>query len=322
MIPPALPPDETTRLAALRALDLLDTPAEERFDRLTRLACRAFGVPIAAINLIDAERAWMKSRQGLAVCEVPRAHSFCAHGILQSAPLVVPDASQDPRFHDNPFVDGAAHLRFYAGAPIAAPDGSHVGMLCVMDSVAHDFTVDDEQLLIDLTRIAEQEMLTQHMATTDELTGIANRRGFLVQARRAIAQCRRGGSSATLLSFDLDGFKQINDCYGHAEGDRALALFAALLREAFRASDCVARIGGDEFVALLTNAELDGSTEALARLHRTVELSNAQHRARGYALRYSVGSLSIPPCGDIGIDQLLATADRLMYQRKRDARPA
>ena len=117
MIPPAIPPDEATRLVALRSLGILDTPPEERFDRLTRLACRAFDVPIAIISLVDGNRQWFKSRQGVDLAETAREISFCGHGIVGDGLFLVPDAAGDERFRDTPMVTGAPHIRFYAGAP-------------------------------------------------------------------------------------------------------------------------------------------------------------------------------------------------------------
>lgn len=115
MLEPPIPPDEQQRLAVLRSLHILDTPPEERFDRITRTAQRLFNVPIALISLIDAHRQWFKSCQGLPVSETPRGISFCGHAILADTPLIIPDALLDPRFADNPLVTGEPRIRFYAG---------------------------------------------------------------------------------------------------------------------------------------------------------------------------------------------------------------
>jgi GAF domain-containing protein len=129
MLEPTVPADENTRLIALHALNLLDTPSEERFERITRIALRVFDVPIALISLVDADRQWFKSCQGLAFSETPRSISFCGHAILQDQVLVISDAWLDPRFRDNPLVTEDPHVRFYAGQPLTASDGSRVGPL-------------------------------------------------------------------------------------------------------------------------------------------------------------------------------------------------
>ncbi|MFH0934086.1 MAG: GAF domain-containing protein, partial [Pseudomonadota bacterium] len=120
---PAIPDNESQRLQALHGRALLDTPAEERFDRLTRLARNMLGVRIALVSLVDTDRQWFKSRQGLDACETGRDISFCGHAILDDAIFEITDASLDLRFADNPLVTGPPHIRFYAGAPLATADG-------------------------------------------------------------------------------------------------------------------------------------------------------------------------------------------------------
>src|SRR5690242_10793544 len=113
MLKPNVPEDEAQRLATLHSLNVLDTPAEERFERITRLACQALEAPIAAISLLDEDRQWFKSVRGLDMLETPRNISFCAHAILQDDVLAVPNAQEDPRFHDSPLVTGDPHIGFY-----------------------------------------------------------------------------------------------------------------------------------------------------------------------------------------------------------------
>ena len=135
MTPAPLPADENERLRALRALLLLDTPPEERFDRLTRFAAEQLGMPVALLTLVDGQRQWFKSRIGIDATETPRELSFCAHAILHNELMVVEDALRDPRFFDNPLVAGDPHVRFYAGAPLSSPDGHRIGTLCVIDTL-------------------------------------------------------------------------------------------------------------------------------------------------------------------------------------------
>ena len=154
----ALPPDETERLALLRELDLLDTPAEPVFDRVVRLASRLMQVPMAAFSLVDAERQWFKSRVGLEAGETPRADAFCAHTILQDEPLVVPDARQDPRFAHNPLVTGAPAIRFYAGVPVRSSSGLALGALCAIDVVPRQLDAEQKAVLVDLAAIIMREV--------------------------------------------------------------------------------------------------------------------------------------------------------------------
>jgi PAS domain S-box-containing protein len=150
--------DEAHRLQVLFNLDILDTPAEERFDRLTRLASRLFNVPIALVSLVDANRQWFKSRQGLAVAQTDRSASFCSHAIQQDKVMVVEDALRDPRFVENPLVTGAPGIRFYAGSPLAAPDGTRVGTLCLIDRAPRTFSEEEAMALRDLAAIVANEL--------------------------------------------------------------------------------------------------------------------------------------------------------------------
>ncbi len=153
-----VPADEGQRLAALRALAVLDTPPDERFDRIARLARRLFHAPVALVGLVDADREWFKACQGLDLRELPRGASFGAHAVAAPGPLVVPDALLDPRFADNPLVAGPPGLRFYAGHPLAAPDGSRAGVLAVADLRPRSPGEEELWLLADLAALAEDEL--------------------------------------------------------------------------------------------------------------------------------------------------------------------
>jgi signal transduction histidine kinase/CheY-like chemotaxis protein len=131
-----LPDDEALRLSTLQEYRILDTPAEERFDRITRLVAKLFGAPICLISLVDSDRQWFKSRVGLDLAETPREHAFCAHAILEDDVFVVPDATEDLRFAANPFVIGPPYIRTYVGAPLIARGGVRLGTICLIYSEA------------------------------------------------------------------------------------------------------------------------------------------------------------------------------------------
>ncbi len=306
--------DERRRLAALRALGVLDTPPEERFDRVTRLAQHMFGVPIAVVSLVDAERQWFKSVQGLDAKETPREISFCGHAILQDGLFVVQDTTLDQRFSDNPLVEGDPEIRFYAGIPLEAVDGEKLGTLCIIDREPRELTTDERSMLRDLGEMVQRELIALQLATRDELTSLSNRRGFLNIATPAFAICRRLKRPALLLYLDLSGFKAINDEYGHAAGDAALREFAECLSDAFRDSDVVARVGGDEFCVLLTGT--DSCAEALARLRERVDARN-QDADRLFDLKYSVGSTVLDAERHHSIEDLIQAADKSMYATRR-----
>jgi diguanylate cyclase (GGDEF)-like protein/PAS domain S-box-containing protein len=145
-------PREPERIAALHRTGLLDTEPERAFDELTELAAQICGVPLAVVTLVDTERIWFKSKFGMEGTEIGRDHAFCAHAIHDSAPLIVPDAAADPRFHDTPLVAGSPWVRFYAGYPLADPAGFNLGTLCVLDRRPRELTAEQSRALDVLAR--------------------------------------------------------------------------------------------------------------------------------------------------------------------------
>ena len=159
MIVAPVPPDEAQRLAALRSYNILDSPPEPAFDRLTRLGAKVFSAPIVLVSLIDANRQWFKSCYGLSASETGRDISFCSHAILSAEPLIIKDASADPRFAENPFVTGDPWVRFYAGAPLITPGGARVGTFCVIDrNPRPGFTEEQIDVLRDFSAIVVEEL--------------------------------------------------------------------------------------------------------------------------------------------------------------------
>ncbi len=158
MLKAPIPVDDEKRVAILHALNILDTIPEERFDRVTRLAQKLLNVPIVLVSLVDRDRQWFKSRQGLDAPETPRDVSFCGHAIMGDDMLYVPDATRDERFADNPLVTGGPHVTFYAGQPLTHSSGARLGTLCAIDSKPREFDDDQKQALRDLAVLAENEL--------------------------------------------------------------------------------------------------------------------------------------------------------------------
>jgi diguanylate cyclase (GGDEF)-like protein len=312
---PSIPENEALRLATLKSLDILDTPPEERFDRVTRMARRMFGVSTALVSIVDEDRQWFKSKQGLDACETPRNVSFCGHAILGDDIFLVQNALHDERFADNPLVVGDPNIRFYAGCPLRAADGQKLGTLCIIDSEPRQFDHDDATALRDLASMVEGELAALRTSTTDELTKISNRRGFLQLAQYGLSFCTRNKQPASLAFIDLDGFKPINDNYGHAEGDLALAAFAEVMCASFRSTDLFARLGGDEFVVLLTGAKEEVALAVLEKFGAMLDDYNDRAQ-RGYRLRFSCGVVEFDPAAPQSVEQLLAAGDAKMYAIK------
>jgi GAF domain-containing protein len=184
---------EVKRLKVLWQYDVLDTVPEEVFDDLTELAARICEAPIALISLVDEERQWFKSRIGLSISETSRDASFCAHAITREGLFVVPDATRDERFKDNPMVTGESHIRFYAGAPLVTPDGHALGTLCVLDKVPRNLRHDQEQALSMLARhIMTQLELRRHARSLADARELShNAKAELGRAHAEIARLQR-----------------------------------------------------------------------------------------------------------------------------------
>lgn len=205
---PAIPENESDRLAELVDLGILDTESEEVFDGLTKLAAFICGTPISLVSLVDADRQWFKSRFGLVATETPRDIAFCAHAINQPEQLfVVPDALQDERFKSNPLVTDEPNIRFYAGMPINTKSGSAIGTLCVLDRVPRELSDAQRESLATIAgAVAAQLNLRREISiatTLDAVTGLPNRLTFERKFNAAAPHLRKGG----LL---LIGMKRLN----------------------------------------------------------------------------------------------------------------
>lgn len=314
---PAIPIDEEKRLASLRDSGLLDTGTNERFDRLTRLAKRLFNVPIALVTLVGENTLHFKTSDGAEHENLPRNISFCGHTILSSTPLIVHDAGCDERFCDNPLVTGEASLRFYAGYPLHLPDGALAGAFCLFDRTPRGFTEAELDILKDFALIVENEFAVMSAATTDELTGLFNRRAFDSLVKFAINSARRRAEPLALAWLDLDGFKQINDNWGHNEGDEALRSMAKIMRGSFREADLLVRYGGDEFAVLFSDTHEQGAWIALEHL---VEQTKAWNLTSGkpWKLAFSWGVSEFDHNGSGDVNPWLKDADAKMYAMKSE----
>ncbi len=266
-----LPPDENARLAALDESGLVFTPAEERFDRLTRLAAKLFGTPMVAISLVDQDLQWFKSSVGLDVAQTPRSVSFCAHA-LESGELVVENALDDPRFADNPIVTGEPHIRAYAGKTIRSASGHALGTFCIMDSKPRTFAADELQLLEDLSAIVQGEL--RHAVEPDSATAFMQgmHRWARERALDAVTRCwnhdamvellmrQHASATATGATFavallGLERFQPIQRDLGSRVADQVLAEVATTMRRVIGESAALGRYDTDTFLLVMPRCE-------------------------------------------------------------------
>ncbi|WP_374469682.1 sensor domain-containing diguanylate cyclase [Phenylobacterium sp.] len=311
--------DEPGRLAAVQRYSVLDTLPDPAFDRITQLVQTALKVPISAVSLVDVDRQWFKSRQGLDPAQTPRDVSFCAHAIAGRDPLVVPDALADDRFVDNPLVTGAPHIRSYLGAPLATPDGYNLGALCAIDTVPRQFDDAQREMLAALASIIVDELELRIMAQSDHLTGVLTRRSLLAAAEQALGRLRTDGEPCALILLDVDRFKAINDTYGHPVGDVVLRAVAQACREHLPPGALIGRIGGEEFAVLLPATCLEGASALAVAEALRVSLAERPIRELPAPITASFG-VALGSASMESAEAWLARADVALYAAKRTGR--
>ncbi len=338
MIEPPLCTDEPLRLRALRATNLLDTPLEERFERVTRLACRLLDVPIAVISLVDADRQWFKSIQGSDLVQTERRISFCGHAILQDGAMVVNDTREDERFRENPLVTGPSQIVFYAGYPVRATDGSKVATLCVMDRKVRSFGHEELEMLRDLAGLAETELQTSmlegsqkelmqrldevaRVSQVDSLTRVWNREAIFNLLEIELAKSREEGRGVAVLMADLDHFKPVNDEYGHQAGDAVLGMAAKRMLGSIRRGDALGRYGGEEFMVVVGACKSADHARRIAETMRFRIQDGAYDTGSGSVrLTVSVGVGYCQDATDLMGEELISAADAALYRAKESGR--
>jgi diguanylate cyclase (GGDEF)-like protein len=311
---------ESARLRALERYDILGTPPEASFDRITRLTKKLFGVPIAIVSFIDGHRQWYKSCEGIATDEVPRESTFCQHVIGDGKPLIVPDATKDPRFRHHAFVANDPHVRFYAGVPLKSDDGHSIGVMCIIDMTPRDeFLPAELEIMEDLGRMVMGALELRLTANKDSLTGALSRRAFKEELQRAAELALRHHHDLSVIALDLDHFKAINDTYGHAGGDLVLSKTIATCTGQLRRTDLIGRLGGEEFVALLPSTGLMSAMQVAEKMRAAVEHQRIVHQGRVIKLTASFGVAGFD-YATRDCDTLLERADQALYRAKSAGR--
>jgi diguanylate cyclase (GGDEF)-like protein len=307
---------EDERLAALARYDVMNTPSEPSFDRITRITKTALDVPMAAVSLIDGHRQWFKSRQGPLEHETCKSLSFCNISIRMSEPFVIEDALTDARLKDHALVVGPPHVRAYAGAQLRTPDGYILGALCAIDTNPRRFEPKHIALLEDLADMVMSELEAQKLARTDSLTGALSRSAFREESERATALAARHRHALSCIAIDLDHFKAINDAHGHAVGDRVLTETVEVCRDRLRSSDILGRVGGEEFAIVLPHTDASGALK-IAEEIRAAIVQRSSGNALKVSASFGIAGLEDPP---VPLDELLRRADIALYGAKDQGR--
>jgi len=334
------PQNESDRLRFLRTLRLDFSAPIPELQKLAVVASRIADTPIALVSLVDAEVQSFAANVGLPGVEsTSRDVAFCAHAIMQSGQLVVPDAEQDPRFRNNPLVTGAPDIRSYIGSVLEPEDGVRLGTLCVIDTKPRDFSPDvlaqldhlsdaatalllayrDRLALRERLELEEREQAAlRDKADCDPLTGLLNQAGFRDRVEAMLANAH---GPETLAIIDVDHFKQVNDRWGHPFGDRYLQVIARGLSENLGPAAVVGRIGGDEFAALLPNEGPEAQMAAIDRA-RTWIRGAVVDLGKPELGRLSIGLCSVAQVPERSFEALYQRADIALYATKERGRNA
>lgn len=329
--------EEAQRLSALLNTNLLDTPIENRFERVTRLLQNTLNMPITLFNLIDEERQWSKSVQGLRDIELPREKSFCTHTIQGNRIMVVNDARHDDRFSHNPLVTGNPNIVFYAGCPVRAPTGEKIGALCAIDRKPRQLQPKEMQILRDLAGVLETELRLDEMkaqvdglenklsaaernARIDTLTRLPNREGIMDVLQREWASARRSNAPVAVIACDVDNLKDINARHGVEEADEALRQLSRILLSAMRYDDVIARTEGGEFLIVLPGCPEARLGEIMERIHMETLLADIETEKGPVPLTMSFGATALVPDGENEMADLLERADTALGVAKKTGR--
>ena len=320
--PESVPPGGARRAAGSWVMECA-AGARESFDRITILLARALDLPLASFSLLHEDRQVLASAFGLADPPEPHAEGAFARACLALDDLLaVPDTWADARFRDLPQVASPPYIRFYAGAPVYAPDGTVVGILSVVSTEPRECTPRMVGLLHDMRAVVEEMLLLVTMSAQDRLTRLLNRGYFEDMFGREWRRAQRDGSEIALVMVDIDFFKAYNDRFGHPAGDACLKQVAACLSEHFRRpGDVVSRYGGEEFAVVLPHTSA-GDAARLARaaaagvsaldiLHPDCPLGH---------VTISAGVASAAPDLDGDRHTLLKAADTALYAAKAAGR--
>lgn len=327
----------TIKLANLPSAELVHTPLEERFERLTRLARRALGMPVAAIMLLNDGKQWFKSIAGWNVSELAQDMTLCEWTLDERRIHVVADMAADPRTARHPFVVGPPNLRFYAGFPLYDRDDVPNGSFCVLDRKPRALSPVDERTFLDLAELAQQELraddltkagaalgaklsVARREAMIDPLTRLWNRRGANVLLKAALERADRERLTLGVAVLDLDNFKRINDTYGHQAGDELLRKIGARLVGAVRNQDLTFRLGGDEFLLLMIDTDEDAAKWIAERVRRAITDETIPTRVGELPASASVGLTMRGADERLTVEELLERADQALRRSKTDGR--
>lgn len=330
---PARPANEANRLANLDRLSILYSPAEERFDRITRIARRVFDAPVALISFISEDKQWIKSNQGFSATETSRDISFCSHAILRGEPLVIQNAAKDPNFAENPLVTSSPGIRFYAGCPIKYEDTS-LGTLCVIDMVPREFKPSDVDALRSLAGWVENELKLKRMSVAqmellsklnsserrsmiDPITRVWNPGAMEDVLETEFSRAKRQKTPMALLRVDVADFEGIVRNCGEVGGDEVLREVAQRIRSCVRPHDALGRIADHEFLIFLCGCNAVDTRAIANRISARISDEAFDVADQNFQVRLNIGAATSKKVTELMLRKLKDTATAAMYEARQ-----
>lgn len=328
---PAIPLDESERLQKLEDLKLIYSPSEERFDQITRIAKYAFDVQMVLISLVGESCQWFKSAQGICVPETDRAISFCGHAIHEPDIFLIPDATRDERFADNPLVTGWPFIRFYAGYPLRTGEGTALGTLCLIDGIPRTLKPGEIELFRSLGNWASYQLgigfddplqtkfllalsEADRKASIDPLT-----RTWKPDALGALfAENLRMGEEAALphalLTLRITNFAELAAAHNQDRLDYVTWQVCQRLHATLRSSDLLGRLDDDRFGVVLREARPTSMNQLATEIRKAVESDPVDLEKDKIPVSVELASIPVPAGDDVKFEPLLVALERALQK--------
>ncbi|MGU3574017.1 diguanylate cyclase [Brucellaceae bacterium C25G] len=310
-------------LETRQAYSNVELGRDHSLDTLCELVMSLFDVPMAAVSLIDEHVTHHLGYAGVVFGDVANEHTFCSHTVKDIIPFLVEDTEKDMRFANNPFVLNEPHIRMYLGSPLIAPNGTPLGAICALDIKPRNYTAEEKRKLQSLANTAVQllemrRMMKQahNMALVDGLTKLANRSSMETEVEKAITVLNEQSLPFSLLYFDVDHFKSVNDQNGHAAGDKLLKLIGKTLSSRDVRDEFHSRLGGDEFVVLMLNTTHE---EAVIKANEIKQQLDDAVKEAEFPVSFSMGLVNFVTAPE-NAEAALNYADERLYKAKRSGK--
>ncbi len=319
-------PQEAKRLAALQAYELLDTLTEPDFDAIARLLNQVSQAPMVGLALLDAERLWFKSSVGLSGQELIRDDWLAAHLVAHPREcLVVKDLQSDERWSAHTWRDALPQARFLAMMPVVDVAGYVLGAVLVaspqpaeLDESLQGKLADAVTLMVAVMESRKRAWQLARLAMTDPLTGIGNRTQFDLALQVEMGHAMRSGEPFTVLCLDLDGFKAVNDGFGHTAGDEVLCEVARRLQQQVRLGDTLVRLRDDEFAVVMRHGAEDAATVLSQRIAKAIAVPIDLTTGDTVGVGISIGMAAYDDQVISGADLVKRASESLNQSKRRN----